>query len=48
LASLLLRTNSALNYLEGGKLIHTLNALDSGPWVMVMLRITDHTRRFGA
>lgn len=40
------RLNSALNYLDDAKLIHPLKALDSGPWVMVHLRVTDHTRRF--
>lgn len=40
------RLNSALNYLDGAKLIQPLKALDSGPWVMVVLRVTDHTRRF--
>jgi hypothetical protein len=40
------RLNSALNYLDDAKLIQPLKALDSGPWVMVCLRITDRTRRF--
>jgi hypothetical protein len=40
------RLNSALNYLDDAKLVHPLKALDSGPWVMVCLRVTDHTRRF--
>jgi hypothetical protein len=40
------RLNSALNYLDDAKLIHPLKAMDSGPWVMVHLRVTDHTRRF--
>jgi TIR domain len=38
--------NSALNYLDDAKLIHPLKAMDPGPWVMVCLRVTDHTRRF--
>jgi hypothetical protein len=40
------RVNSALNYLDDAKLVHPLKALDSGPWVMTCLRITDQTRRF--
>jgi hypothetical protein len=40
------RLNSALSYLEDAKLIHPLTAIDSGPWTMVCLRVTDHTRRF--
>jgi hypothetical protein len=40
------RLNSALNYLDAAKLIHPLKGLDSGPWVMVCFRVTDHTRRF--
>jgi hypothetical protein len=40
------RLNSALNYLDDAKLVHPLKAMDSGPWVMVCLRVTDHTRRF--
>jgi hypothetical protein len=40
------RLNSTLNYLDGAKVIQSLKALDSGPWVMVHLRVTDHTRRF--
>jgi hypothetical protein len=40
------RLNSALNYLDGAKLVQPLKALDSGPWVMMLLRVTDHTRRF--
>jgi len=40
------RLNSALNYLDGAKLIQPLKAVDSGRWVMVLLRVTDHTRRF--
>jgi hypothetical protein len=40
------RLNSTLNYLDDAKLIQTLKALDSGPWAMVCLRVTDHTRRF--
>lgn len=40
------RLNSALNFLDGAKLVHSLKAMDSGPWVMVALRVTDHTRRF--
>jgi hypothetical protein len=40
------RLNSALNYLDDAKLVYPLKAMDSGPWVMVCLRVTDHTRRF--
>jgi hypothetical protein len=40
------RLNSALNYLDDAKLIQPLKAMDSGPWVMVCLRVTDRTRRF--
>jgi hypothetical protein len=40
------RLNSALNYLDGAKLVEPLKALDSGPWVMVCLRVTDQTRWF--
>jgi hypothetical protein len=40
------RLNSALSYLDDAKLIHPLKGLDSGPWVMVCFRVTDHTRRF--
>ena len=40
------RLNSALNYLDAAKLIQPLRALDSGPWTMVCLRVTDQTRRF--
>jgi hypothetical protein len=40
------RLNSALNYLDGAKLVQPLKALNSSPWVMMFLRVTDHTRRF--
>jgi hypothetical protein len=40
------RLNSALSYLDEAKLIHPLKAMDGGPWTMVHLRVTDHTRRF--
>jgi hypothetical protein len=40
------RINSALNYLDGAKLIDSLKALDTGPWTMVGFRVTDQTRRF--
>jgi hypothetical protein len=40
------RLNSALNFLDGAKLVEPLKALDSSPWVMVCLRVTDQTRRF--
>jgi TIR domain-containing protein len=40
------RLNSALNYLDDAKLIQPLKALDSGPWTMKCLRVTDQTRRF--
>jgi len=40
------RSNSARNYLDGAKLIQPLKALNSGPWVMVVLRVTDYMRRF--
>lgn len=40
------RMNSALNYLDNAKLINPLKAMDSGPWTMVALHVTDRTRRF--
>ncbi|MGM5022148.1 toll/interleukin-1 receptor domain-containing protein [Tardiphaga sp. 367_B4_N1_1] len=40
------RLNSALSYLDDAKLVHPLKAMDGGPWVMTLLRVTDHTRRF--
>jgi hypothetical protein len=40
------RLNSALSYLDEAKLIHPLKALDSAPWMMMALHVTDHTRRF--
>jgi hypothetical protein len=40
------RLNSTLSYLDDAKLIYPLKGIDSGPWVMVHLRVTDHTRRF--
>jgi hypothetical protein len=40
------RLNSVLNYLDGAKLVQPFKASASGPWVMVQLRVTDHTRRF--
>jgi TIR domain len=40
------RLNSALSYLDDAKLVHSLKALDSAPWMMMALHVTDHTRRF--
>jgi hypothetical protein len=40
------RLNSALSYLDDAKLVHPLKALDSAPWMMMALHVTDHTRRF--
>lgn len=40
------RMNSALNYLDGARLIEPLKAMDGGPWSMVCFHITDRTRRF--
>jgi TIR domain len=40
------RLNSALNYLDNAKLIHPLKAIDSSPWTMVAVHVTDRTRRF--
>ena len=40
------RLNSALNYLDNAKLIDPLKAIDSNPWTMHCLHVTDHTRRF--
>jgi hypothetical protein len=40
------RLNSALNYLEGAGVIDAITTLNSGPWVMFKLRVTDRTRRF--
>jgi hypothetical protein len=34
------------NYLDNAKLIHPLKAIDSSPWTMVALHVTDRTRRF--
>jgi hypothetical protein len=40
------RLNSALSYLDNAKLIHPLKAIDSSPWTMVAVHVTDRTRRF--
>lgn len=40
------RINSALNYLDDAKVIHSLKGLDGHPYVMSGFRITDQTRRF--
>ncbi len=40
------RLNSALNYLDDAKLIHPVKAIDSSPWTMHCLNVTDRTRRF--
>jgi TIR domain len=40
------RLNSALNYLDDAKLIHPIKAVDSSPWTMHCLHVTDRTRRF--
>ena len=40
------RLNSALNYLDDAKLIHPIKAVDSSPWTMHCLGVTDRTRRF--
>lgn len=40
------RLNSALSYLDDAKLVHPLKSLDSAPYVMSYLRVTDNTRRF--
>lgn len=40
------RLNSALNYLDGAKLVQSIKSLDSGPWTLTGFRVTDQTRRF--
>jgi hypothetical protein len=40
------RLNSALAYLEDGRLIEAFRAIGGGPWLMVEMTITDRTRRF--
>lgn len=40
------RLNSALNYLDDAKLIHPIKAVNSSPWTMHCLGVTDRTRRF--
>jgi hypothetical protein len=40
------RLNSALNYLDGAKIVQSLKSLDSGPWTLTGFRVTDQTRRF--
>ena len=40
------RLNSALNYLDDAKLIHPIKAIDSSPWTMHCLHVSDRTRRF--
>jgi TIR domain-containing protein len=40
------RFNSALNYLDEAKVIHPFRPIDSGPWTMGSLRVSDYTRRF--
>jgi hypothetical protein len=40
------RFNSALNYLDNAKLIQPFKSLDSSPWTMACLHVTDRTRRF--
>lgn len=40
------RLNSALAYLEEAKLIDATKTINSGPWLVYRLRVTDHTRRF--
>lgn len=40
------RLNSALNYLEDGKIVNAEKAMGQGPWTMSGLQVTDRTRRF--
>lgn len=40
------RLNSALNYLDDAKLIDPLKAVDSSPWTMHCLHVSNRTRRF--
>jgi len=40
------RLNSALNYLDEAKIVESSKAMNSGPWPMFRIRITDRTRRF--
>jgi len=40
------RLNSALNFLDDAKLIDPIKAIDSSPWTMHCLHVTDRTRRF--
>jgi hypothetical protein len=40
------RLNSALNYLDGARLVQSRKSLDAGPWTLTGFRVTDQMRRF--